>query len=105
MKPNLETYGQFLRLMSEHINNSEVSVIIVNRNTSGLLINCLSSVFDSDLKQPPEVIVVDNGSNDDSVEKTRTLFPTVKVHEAGRNLGFAAANNLGASKTTEIFCY
>ena len=103
MKPNLETYDQFLRLMSEHINNSEVSVIIVNRNTSGLLINCLSSVFDSDLKQPPEVIVVDNGSNDDSVEKTRTVFPRVNVYEAGRNLGFAAANNLGASKTRGDF--
>ncbi|MFH0958913.1 MAG: glycosyltransferase family 2 protein [Pseudomonadota bacterium] len=85
--------------MSQHINKSALSVIIVNRNTSGLLIDCLSSLFNSDLKQSPEVLVVDNGSDDDSVVKLKNYFPGVNVLEARRNLGFAAANNLGVSKT------
>lgn len=89
--------------MNVNISNSKLSIIILNRNTSRLLITCLESVFALDLKQSPEVIVVDNGSNDDSVEKTRTLFPGVNLYEAGRNLGFAAANNLAASKISGDF--
>ena len=42
-----------------------------------------------------EVIVVDNGSTDDSSTFLRTRFPAVRVLQAGRNLGFAGGNNLG----------
>ena len=89
--------------MSHLTDNPNLSVIIVNRNTSGLLIQCLSSLFRSKFEKPPEIIVIDNGSHDDSVEKTRNLFPEVRVYEASKNLGFAAANNLGASKTKGEF--
>ncbi len=47
----------------------------------------------SDLDPRPQVIVVDNGSVDDSVERTRSRFPEATIIEAGRNLGFASANN------------
>jgi hypothetical protein len=73
-----------------------VSVIVVNRNTANLLAECLDLVFQSELQPEPQVIVVDNGSTDDSVARVRQRFPTVLVIEAGRNLGFAAANNLAA---------
>lgn len=70
-----------------------LSVVIVNRNTADLLLQCVEHVFASDLSEPPEVIVVDNGSTDDSVNRVRESYPRVIVIEAGRNLGFAAANN------------
>jgi GT2 family glycosyltransferase len=54
---------------------------------------CLRHIYDSALDAAPEVIVVDNGSTDDSVERVHSGFPDVIVIEAGRNLGFAAANN------------
>lgn len=73
-----------------------VSFIIVNRNTADLLIRCLEHIVRSDLPCRTEVIVVDNGSRDDSVARVRNIFPEAVVLEAGRNLGFAAANNLGA---------
>jgi len=47
----------------------------------------------SDLEDEYQVIVVDNGSTDDSVARVGRSFPQVAVIEAKRNLGFAAANN------------
>ncbi len=75
-----------------------LSVIIVNRNTAGLLIRCLDHVFGSELDQRPQVIVVDNGSIDDSVKRVMEQYPEVIVMEPGRNLGFAAANNRALEK-------
>lgn len=43
--------------------------------------------------RPLEVVVVDNGSADDSVALIRERFPEVKLVELGRNLGFGAALN------------
>jgi GT2 family glycosyltransferase len=42
-----------------------------------------------------EVIVVDNGSQDESVEFVRSTFPNVKMIENYRNLGFSQGNNVG----------
>jgi hypothetical protein len=42
-----------------------------------------------------EIVVVDNGSTDDSVKKISQNFPEVKIIEAGKNLGFALGNNVG----------
>jgi len=74
----------------------ELSVIIINRNTAHLLLTCLEHIFRSDLGEKPEVLVVDNGSSDDSVAKVKTAYPGVIILEAGKNLGFAAANNVAA---------
>jgi len=70
-----------------------ISFVIVNRNTAALLIRCLAHIFQSKLSQIPQVIVVDNGSTGDSVAQVRSSYPDVEIIEAGRNLGFAAANN------------
>jgi GT2 family glycosyltransferase len=80
-----------------------ISVVIVNRNTADLLMRCLAHVYASDLPEPPEVIVVDNGSTDDSVKRVRESYPDVVVIVAGRNLGFAAANNRAFVKASGRF--
>ncbi|TFD81607.1 glycosyltransferase [Cryobacterium sp. Sr8] len=49
-----------------------------------------------------EWIVVDNGSTDDSVAVARELGAT-HVIEAGRNLGFSAANNVGLKRSTGTY--
>jgi GT2 family glycosyltransferase len=43
--------------------------------------------------RPVEVVVVDNGSSDDSVALVRDQFPEVKLVELGRNIGFGPALN------------
>lgn len=47
------------------------------------------------------VVVVDNGSTDDSVERLRELFPEVELIEAGRNLGFGGGNNLALRRALD----
>jgi len=82
---------------------TSLSVIIVNRNTADLLVRCLDHIFSSDLDHRPEVIIVDNGSTDDSVARTRIAYPEVIIIEAGRNLGFAAANNRALERASGDF--
>ncbi len=77
-----------------------LSIIVVNRNTSRLLSDCLRHIFESEVMKTLQVIVVDNGSTDDSVSMVREKFPDVLLIEAGRNLGFAKANNLGFDSST-----
>lgn len=76
-----------------------VTVIIVNFNTKSLLINCLNSLFISLKKfidkNEYEVIVVDNGSSDNSIEAVGKYYPAVRLIRNSDNLGFAKANNQG----------
>jgi len=78
----------------------KVSVLIVSFNTRDLTLACLRSVLQQTRRVPNEVIVVDNGSTDGSAEAIGRSFPTVMLIAAGRNLGFAAANNLAAQHAT-----
>ena len=72
----------------------ETSLIIVNWNGRDLLGDCLPSL-EKQTEPAEEVIVVDNGSSDGSVEFLKLSFPSVKVVELDKNYGFAKANNIG----------
>jgi len=72
-----------------------ISVIILNWNGQKWLKNCLSSILSQDLSEDFEVLLVDNGSTDDSVRYVKEKFAEVKVIELSRNYGFAEGNNLG----------
>lgn len=72
----------------------KVSVIIVNYNTLHVLRPCLDSIIEQTAGIDYEIIVVDNGSTDGSIEALSgdnhvILIPT------GENLGFGRANNKG----------
>ena len=69
------------------------SVIIVVWNGEQYLAKCLEAVI-SQKSLDDEVIVVDNGSLDNSVSIARK-YPEVKIIETGRNLGFAGGVNAG----------
>jgi len=71
-----------------------VSVIIVNLNTKQLLNECLHSVYEEG-SQNLDVIVIDNGSRDGSVEMVEAGFPDVRVVKNEQNEGFAKPNNVG----------
>jgi hypothetical protein len=70
------------------------SVITVNFNAGGRIVACARSVLAS--AAPVVLLVVDNGSTDNSVEALRSVVgddPRVRVLLNGSNLGFARANN------------
>ncbi len=72
----------------------ETAIVIVNWNGRHLLKNCLFSLKNQ-TNQDFQVIIVDNGSNDGSVEYLRSNFPEVTVIELIKNTGFAYGSNRG----------
>jgi GT2 family glycosyltransferase len=73
----------------------DLSIVIVNWNTSELLIQCLDSIYQAAPRLTFEIIVVDNGSTDESVNAICNQFPDVRIISNDLNLGFAKANNQG----------
>jgi GT2 family glycosyltransferase len=71
-----------------------ISVVIPNWNGRAWLGPCLGALAGGEC-EPGEVIVVDNGSDDGSVEYLRSEHPEVRVLALGRNTGFAHAANRG----------
>jgi GT2 family glycosyltransferase len=71
-----------------------VSVIIVNWNGRHLLGECLDSLLVQRFRDF-EIIVVDNGSQDGSVEYVRERYPSVRLVVLPENTGFAGGNNAG----------
>jgi len=70
-----------------------LTIIIVNWNNKKLLKNCLTSIYNTQNYHNYETIIVDNNSNDGSVDLVKKEFPKVKLIENDKNLGFAKANN------------
>jgi GT2 family glycosyltransferase len=71
-----------------------VTIVVLNWNNGPDTLACLSSLFA--LAYPAcDVLVVDNGSTDDSVARIRAAYPNVTLIETGANLGYAGGNNAG----------
>jgi GT2 family glycosyltransferase len=77
---------------------NELSIIIVNWNTSELLKQCLESLRRCKIGLN-NIIVVDNASNDLSVNMVESQFPEVMLIKNSQNLGFAKANNIAIGKS------
>lgn len=72
----------------------QVSLIIVNWNGCHLLRGCLDAVM-AQTYRDFEVILVDNGSNDDSCAFVHQYFPTVRLVSLSHNIGFTGGNIAG----------
>jgi N-acetylglucosaminyl-diphospho-decaprenol L-rhamnosyltransferase len=73
-----------------------ISIVVVSHNSERHLERCLGGV----VGQGHEVVVVDNASEDGSVELVRRRFPDVRIVELERNLGYGGANNVGIGVTS-----
>ena len=76
------------------MNPAIVTIIVLNWNGKEHLAGCLDSVLQT-AYTPLEILVVDNGSSDGSVEFVRVNYPSAHIVENGQNLGYAEGNNRG----------
>lgn len=73
---------------------AEVAIIVLNWNNAPDTIECLRSL--AQLDHPAyRVVVVDNGSTDDSVQAIHQQYPGMMILETQQNLGYAGGNNVG----------
>jgi GT2 family glycosyltransferase len=71
----------------------KLSIVIVNYNVKHFLRQCLDSVLDATQNIEAEIFVVDNSSQDQSVEMVQECFPQVHLIANKENVGFSRANN------------
>lgn len=76
-----------------------LSIVIVSYNSLADLEGCLRSLTDPPTGIDHEILVVDNASTDGTPQYLHQRWPGIRLVEAGGNLGFAKANNLGIRQT------
>lgn len=77
---------------------SQVTIVVVTYNSA----HCLPMLSPL-LSVCPNVVISDNGSDDDTAAKAQMLWPDVTVLAHGRNLGFGAANNRALAQVRTPF--
>ena len=89
-----------------NLTNPGIGVVVLNWNNHPDTIACLDSLAEAN-PQPEAVVLVDNASRDDSVERIRAWAvsrgesePSFTILVAETNLGFAGGNNLGLRHLT-----
>jgi len=77
-----------------------VCTILVNWNGRDDTLACLESLREESFPRN-QIIVVDNGSADDSVAAITAAYPEVEVIATGSNLGFTGGSNVGINRALE----
>ena len=74
--------------------SSLTSIIVLNYNAGNLLLDCIKSIYKTEIHKF-EVIIVDNVSTDNSHKKCKEKFPQIRLIENKENLGYCEGNNIG----------
>jgi GT2 family glycosyltransferase len=74
--------------------SSAVLVVILNWRQPALTIECVQTLQRSDYR-PLDILVIDNGSEDDSVDQLRAALPEMPLLPLTENMGFARGCNIG----------
>ena len=77
---------------------TEIAVVILNWNTKDQLEKFLPSVLEHSVNNETEVIIADNGSEDDSVEFLKENYPGLRTIKFDKNYGFTGGYNKALAK-------
>ncbi len=86
--------------MGENQSFNKIAVVIVNWERPEDTIQCINSVMNSDYPNL-EIILVDNGSKDDSLVRFREAYDQINIIELTENEGFTGGYNAGIRKADE----
>jgi GT2 family glycosyltransferase len=71
----------------------DLSICILTLNHKQMLSDCLDSIYKNSLHISIEVIIVDSGSNDGTIQMLEAEFPNIKLIKNSKFPGFASSNN------------
>ena len=74
-----------------------VTAVVLNWCNYDDTVDCLDSLLNCEYKNL-DILLVDNGSVDDSFERLNTSFPQIQFLQTGENIGYAGGNNRGIEK-------
>ena len=75
-----------------------LTIVVVTFNSAVVIRKCLSSIISA-----VPVIVVDNGSTDDTIKEIQQVRPDAKIIKNGLNMGYGIANNIGLANIDTEF--
>lgn len=84
---------------NEKLSGSKVTVIIVTYNGVAYIGNCIESIIKG--KTVPNIIIVDNNSEDKTIQVATSIYDKIKVIKLAKNYGFGYANNVGINYALE----
>ncbi len=73
-----------------------IDFVLISFNTAELTYNCIKSIYDTTKVVAFNIILVDNNSNDNTIELIKKSFPLVTIIQNNDNFGYAKAVNIGA---------
>ncbi len=80
--------------------NPDVSILVINWNAGPLTLECVRQLWANTEGLRYEVVIVDNGSNEDNLAPVRNIGRGVRLLELGKNRFFGEANNIAAEAST-----
>jgi GT2 family glycosyltransferase len=86
--------------MTTPLQAPRLSIIIVTYNSTAEIDACLGSLVQHPPSIDHEIVVIDNASHDGTAAAIRSRWHGVRVIDAGANVGFARANNVGIQQTS-----
>ena len=72
----------------------DVSIVIPNYNGANYILDCIANIYDQ-IEDKKAIILIDNNSDDNSIDLIEERYPDVMLIKNNENLGFASAVNQG----------
>ncbi len=81
----------------------KIDIIIITYNCPEYALGCIKSIYETCPGESLNIIVVDNASTDETVSSISGAYPGIRIIRNRKNLGYAAAVNIGMAAGSEDY--